>query len=119
MNLLKRQMICEKLRLTGRQSYRIVGASFSSFISSDEVLEIVNRARRFIAEPLKDIPSDMRTPEEMSEELGGIVTASQLLTWTQRRTKNVPPHFRFNKQTTRFSSRRLTEWLEARSRIRS
>lgn len=115
MYLLTRQHICDRLRFELRTSYRIVGASRLSLISSDDVLDILNTARRGIPEPLREIPSDLRTPEEMAAEIGG-VTAQMLLTWT-RRTKTMPPHFRFNKQTTRFSAKLLTAWIEERSHV--
>jgi hypothetical protein len=116
MFLLSRQFICNRLRLERRSSYRIIGASQMSLVNSDDVLDIINVARRGIDNPLKTIPSDLRTPEEMASEIKG-VTAEILLNWTQRRTKNVPPHFRFNKQTTRFSAKLLKDWLNERSKV--
>ena len=115
MNLLRRQLICERLRLERRTSYRIIGPSRLSLINSDEVLQLLNDARRGGIPYLYDIPSDLRTPDEMAAEIEG-VTANDLLNWT-RRTKNVPPHFRINKHTTRFSASRLLAWLEERTRV--
>jgi hypothetical protein len=116
MYLLSRQFICERLRLERRSSYRIVGVAQISLVKSDDVLDIINVARRGIDNPLESIPSDLRTPEEMANEIVG-VTAKMLLNWTQRRTKNIPPHFRFNKQTTRFSAKLLIDWLNERSKV--
>jgi hypothetical protein len=116
MFLLSRQFICDRLRLERRSSYRIVGVSQMSLVNSDDVLNIINDARRGINDPLHSIPSDLRTPEEMAKEIVG-VTAKMLLNWTQRRTKNIPPHFRLNKQTTRFSAKLLLDWLKERSRV--
>lgn len=87
-----------------------------SLVNSDDVLNIINVARRGIDNPLEYIPSDLRTPEEMASEIRG-VTAKMLLNWTQRRTKNIPPHFRLNKQTTRFSAKLLIDWLKDHSRV--
>ena len=109
MNLLRRQLICDRLRLDRRTSYRIIGPS------SDEVLYLLNHTRRGGIEYLHDIPSDLRTPDEMAAEIEG-VTAHDLLNWT-RRTKNVAPHFRINKQTTRFSASRLLAWLKERTKV--
>lgn len=119
MNYLSRALVCERLRLGGRQSYRIVSPSYGSLISSDEILHIINNARRGIREPLDAIPCDMMTAEELAADpvLGGVVQASRIITWTHR-TKNVPPHFRFNKKTTRFSRGIFIQWLDSRSRIR-
>lgn len=115
MTLLRRQLVCDRLRLERRASYRIIGPSRLSLINSDEVLCLLNRARRGGIEYLHDIPSDLRKPDEMAAEIEG-VTARDLLNWT-RRTKNVAPHFRINKQTTRFSASRLLAWLDERSRV--
>lgn len=120
MNYLSRQLICQRLRLGGRQSYRIVASSYGALISSDEVLHIVNNARRGIREPLDAIPCDLMTAEELAKDdaLNGLLSPERILVWTRRR-KNVPPHFRFNKQTTRFSRSRFFEWLDERARRRS
>jgi hypothetical protein len=114
-HLLRRQLIRDRLRLKWRASYRIIGPSRPSPINSDEVLQLLNNARRGGIPYLHDIPSDLRTPDEMAAEIEG-VTAHDLLNWT-RRTKNVAPHFRINKQTTRFSASRLLAWLEERTRV--
>ena len=108
MTLLRRQLVCDRLRLQRRASYRIIGSARLSLVSSDDVLCICNNARRGAIDALLDIPTDLLTPDEMAAEIG--VEAKALLAWT-RRTKNIPPHFRFNKQTTRFSRSRLMAWL--------
>ena len=115
MTLLRRDLICDRLRLNLRSSYRVVPPSRLSLISSDEVLEVLNRARRGGMKPLRDIPSDIRTPEEMASEIGG-VTSKMLVAWSCRRTKNVPPHFYINRHCIRFSASRLLAWLDERSR---
>lgn len=114
MHLLRRNLVCERLRVARRASYRIVAPSRLSLINDSEVLFILNNARRGGIEYLTSIPSDLRTPDEMAAEIEG-VTARDLLNWT-RRSKNVAPHFRINKQTTRFSASRLLAWLEERTR---
>ena len=115
MSLLKRQFVCDRLRLQRRTSYRVIGASRLSLVSSEDVLDLLNGSRCGGMDELPCIPDDLRTPEEMAEEIGGI-TAKDLLNWT-RRTKNVPPHFRLNSHTIRFSARRLMAWVEERSRV--
>ena len=116
MNLLSRVLVCERLRINEMSSYRIVGPSYTSLISSDAVLDILNSSRHGIREPIPCIPSDLRRPEEMAAELG-TVPERKLMAWT-RRVKNPCPHFRLNKQTTRFSARLLREWLDANSKPR-
>lgn len=115
MHLLRRELICERLRLKRRASYRIVPPSRLSLINSDEVVTILNRARRGGMEVLHDIPSDLRTPEEMAAEIEG-VTEKMLLTWAYRREKNIPPHLYLNRHCVRFSAGRLIAWLEERTR---
>lgn len=118
MNFLSRELICDKLRLSKRQSYSIIGSSRGSCISSDDVLALLNRARRTIEAPFEYIPQLM-TADEMADMLDGSgITAHNLLVWT-RRTKDVAPHIRLNKQTTRFSPTAMVSWLESRSHITS
>ena len=119
MNYLDRHLVCKRLALSPRQSYRIVSPSYGALISSDEVLHIVNEARRGIREPLDAIPCDIVTADELmkDESLNGAVSSERIITWTRRR-KNIPPHFRFNKQTTRFSRRLFFSWLEKNSKLR-
>ena len=117
MNYLTRQKICDRLRLGLRQSYRVVGSSYGELVGSDEVVRLLNRARRACG-PLSHVPSDMLTPEEMSERLAEDgVTAHDLVVWC-RRTKNVPPHYRINRVTVRFRESDMLEWMRGRSRIR-
>jgi len=115
MTLLRRELVCDRLRLNTRSSYRVVPPSRLSLINSDEVLDVLNRARRGGMEYVRNIPIDLRTPEEMASEIDG-VTARMLLTWSFRRTKNVPPHFYLNRHCIRFSASRLLAWLDERSR---
>ena len=119
MNYLTRQLICDRLRLAWRQSYRIVMPSYGPLINSDEVLHILNDARRGIKEPLDCIPHDIVTAEELAQDpaLNGLLTPERIMTWTHR-TRNVPPHFRFNSHTIRFSRSRFFTWLYARSKLR-
>ncbi len=118
MNYLRRQTICDRLRLSVRQSYRIVGSSYGERISSDAVVNVLNRARRAMPDPLDYIPSDLMTPEETVTRFAeSEITKRELSAWT-RRTKNVVPHFRLNSHTIRFSASRLERWLESRSRVR-
>lgn len=118
MNYLPRALICERLRLGLRQSYRLVGSSYGERINSDEVIHLLNRARRGIVEPLAYIPSDLKTIEETAAHFkASLITERELKAWIHR-TKNIPPHFYLNKNTIRFSLSRLEEWLKNRSRVR-
>ena len=98
-NYLKRAFVCDRLRISRCQSYEMVGSSYGPRISSDDVLAVLNRARRGMPDAVEWIPHD-------------------LLNWT-RRTKAVPPHYRLTKRTIRFPRAPFMAWLDARSRIKS
>ena len=119
MNFLRRDLICERLRLNVRQSYRIVGSSRSGLISSDEVLRILNRSRRGIEDPFSFIPSDVVTADELlaiPELADSGITQQKLRAWT-RRTRNVPPHFRLNGHTIRYPRALFVKWLAQNSKV--
>ena len=118
---LKRSFVCDMLRVSRWQSYHVVGSSYGPRISSDDVLAVLNRARRGGLAPLSypGLPHDLLTPEELSAELAeSDISVRELLNWT-RRTKAVPPHYRVTKRTIRFPRTEFMAWLDARSRIKS
>ena len=118
-NYLKRSFVCDRLRISRWQSYQVVGSSYGPRISSDDVLSVLNRARRGMPNAVAWIPHDLLTPEELSAELAeSDISVRDLLNWT-RRTKAVPPHYRFTKRTIRFPRAPFMAWLDARSRIKS
>ena len=115
----RRERICECLRMSRWQSYQYVGPSFGSRISSDAVLDLLNHARRGIAEPLQWLPSDLRTPEELAADLAGSdITVHDLMNWAKR-TKAVPPHFHLSKRTVRFPKKMFMAWLDERSQVKT
>lgn len=116
---LTRQFVCDRLRISHWQSYQIVGSSYGPRINSDDVLEILNNARRGIAERLQWIPHDLLTADELSAELSeSDISARELLTWTHR-TKSIPPHFRLSRRTILFPRQAFMAWLDARSHLKS
>lgn len=120
-NYLKRSCVCNRLRLSRWQSYQVVGSSYGPRISSDDVLAVLNRARRGMPNALEWIPHDLLTPEELSAELSeSDISVRDLLNWT-RRTKPgaIPPHFRITRRTIRFPRAEFMAWLDARSRLKS
>ncbi len=118
MTYLPRQLICERLRIGERQSYRIVGSSYGGRISSDEVVSILNRARRAIREPLTFVPSDLLTADEVVAAFADSqISARELRAWTHR-IKNAVPHYRLNSHTIRFSRSQIEAWLGSHSHIR-
>lgn len=118
-NYLKRQFVCDRLRISRVQSYELVGSSYGPRISSDDVLAVLNRARRGMPDAVAWIPHDLLTPEELSAELAeSDISVRDLLNWT-RRTKAVPPHYRFTKRTIRFPRAPFMAWLDERSRVKT
>lgn len=112
--LVSRDFACDRLRLGLRQSYRILPPDCGALISTDEILGLLNSSRRPYAEPLLHIPDDIVTADELAatpELANAGLTAKRVLTWT-RREKKVPPHFRINPHTIRFSRKRFIDWLQ-------
>ena len=115
---LKRKLICDRLRLSRRASYDIVGSAYGARISSDEVVAILNRSRRAL-EPVSFIPTDLLTATELANELvESEITAKDLLNWA-RRTKNIAPHFRLTAKTILFPRSVFMSWLDQRSKLKS
>lgn len=99
------------LRLEGRQSYRILRATATGLIRSDYLLELLNRSRVGIKDPLSIIPSDLMKPDEVQNIYG--VTKQKMHRWNRRR---IPlPHFRINKHTVRYPKALLERWIEENS----
>ena len=110
-----RKNAMEWLRLGESQSYRMLKSCYGSLINTDEILKLLNKSRRYIAETILDIPHDLMKAEELvaiPELADSGLTARKLLNWTQNRTKKVPPHFRFNQLTVRFSKALFMAWLD-------
>lgn len=108
-----RELVNGMLRLAPRQSYRLVRKTPSGRISSDVLLELLNRSRVGIQDPISCFPCDLIKPEEAIAEYG--VTKSELRRWS-RRKRNPSPHFRLNKYTIRYSKSLLGEWLMENSK---
>lgn len=107
MHFMTREMVNERLRLSSSASYRLLAPNRLHMVGSDEVISLLNRSA--VRECGVDfVPSDIVTADELSEETG--IPAKRLVAWT-RRTKNVIPHYRLNKHTTRFRMGSVTEWI--------
>lgn len=108
-----RSFVCERLGISAWASYGLFAATDVGRIPSDRVTSLLNRSRKAHEEELDFIPSDIVTAETLEKETG--IPAKTILRWT-RRTKKIPPHFRINKQTTRFRRSSFNAWLERRTR---
>lgn len=110
-----REWVDERLRLKPRQSYRIVPATPSGRIQDVNVLALLNRSRVGIRDALTLIPCDLMTPDETVAHFAeSAITLADLRRWTHR-TRNVPPHFRINRNTIRYSAEMLDNWLKENS----
>ena len=112
MFLYRRDMLCAKLRLKLRQSFRLVGSSRSGLVSSDAIVSLLNRSRCGIPTALREIPSDLMLPDEVCAEWG--IKPKELRAWS-RRKRNVAPHFRLNGHTRRYPREIFIRWLKANS----
>lgn len=112
MHYLTRDFVCERLKIGLNASYKFAPATAIHRIPSDWIIKVLNRSRRAREEQLDYIPSDIITPDEAADEFG--IPAKCLLRWTRRAVK-VPPHYRLNKQTTRFRRETLSKWLERKT----
>lgn len=112
MHYVTRDFICDRLKVSTWASYGFAPATSIHRIPSDRVISILNSSRKAHEKEVDYIPSDIITPKEAEEETG--IPADTLLAWTRRSVK-VPPHYRMNKQTTRFRRSSLLEWLERRT----
>ena len=104
-----RKFITERLHISMWASYGLFPATSIGRIPSDRVIDLLNRSRKAGEEKLDFIPSDIVTADQLAEETG--IPAHSILVWTRRRVK-VPPHFRINKQTTRFRRSSFSAWLD-------
>lgn len=108
-----RKFVCERLRISAWASYGMFRATDIGRLPSDRVIALLNRSRKANEGRLDFIPSDIVTADELETETG--IPARKILAWTRRSVK-IPPHFRFNKQTTRFRRSSFGAWLERRTR---
>lgn len=112
MNLLSRESVCAKLRLSKWQSYGLFSGNRLHLVREADALAVANRSRVRIESAFRYVP-ELLTADEMSGACG--VPVAKLMTWT-RRTKNPIPHVRFNSHTIRFYRTAADEWLERMSR---
>lgn len=120
MHWMSRDWLCRRLRLSPRQSYSLVRSGYGPCVSSDAVLDLVNKSRRNIAAPFDDVPSDIMTADELAatpELAESGLTSKNFLVFTRRENPgNRPPFLKFNKQTTRFVKSLFLNWLAERAR---
>ncbi len=120
MHWMPREWLCNRLRLSPRQSHSLVRSGYGPCVSSDAVLSLVNRSRRNIFAPFDHVPSDVMTAEELAaapELAESGITPRMLLVFTRRdNPRSRPPCLRINKQTTRFVKSLFLVWLAERTR---
>ena len=120
MRYLRRQIVCDRLRIALSTSYKVVGSAYGSRICSDDVLELLNRSRNETQEIVCELPSDLMTPAEIAaipEIAESDISEREIINWTKR-LRNPAPCFHINKQTRRISRSSFLRWIEGTSRIR-
>ena len=120
MHWMSRDWLCSRLRLSPRQSYSLVRSGYGPCVSSDAVLDLLNKSRRNISAPFDHVPSDIMTADELAathELAESGLTSKMILTFTRRENPaNQPPFLHLNKQTTRFVKSIFLDWLAERAR---
>lgn len=117
MRFLRRQQVMNRLRMSQSVSYRIIGTARGSLISTDDVLRILNNARRGPQPMLVEVPDDLATPSEIAAELTSEgITEHDLHNWTLR-TRNIPPFFLLNTHCRRFQRSAFFGWLADSTKI--
>lgn len=106
---LDRPTLNARLRLAGRQSFRVVPAGLCrrGYVPSDEVLAILNAAAVGEAR-VDEIPFDLATAEELAAETG---VPARRIVLAARRTLDPAPHYRLNDWTLRFRRASFARWL--------
>ena len=117
MRFLRRQQVMNRLRMSQSVSYRIIGTARGPLVSTDDVLRIMNAARRGPQPMLIEVPDDLATPAELAAELTSEgITERDLHNWTLR-VRNVPPFFLFNSHCRRFQRSTFFGWLADSTKI--
>lgn len=117
MRFLRRQQVMNRLRMSQSVSYRIIGTARGPLVSTDDVLRIMNAARRGPQPMLIEVPDDLATPAELAAELTSEgITERDLHNWTLR-VRNIPPFFLFNTHCRRFQRSAFFGWLADSTKI--
>lgn len=112
MNLLTRDSVCAKLRLSKWQSYNFFGGNSLHLVREADVLNLLNGSRIKIESAFRYIP-ELLTAEELSSLTG--IPVAKYKTWAKR-SKNPVPHIRLNSHVVRFYRTVVDEWLERMSK---
>lgn len=85
-------------------------------ISSDRVVEMLNRVRQNLAviPAAEGVPSDLLTAEELAalpELAESSIAAHEILAWSRRKRDPIP-HYRLNSHTRRYPRKAALAWME-------
>lgn len=106
-----RSYVNERLKLAKFQSYRIIPATNSGRISSDYIVNLLNRTGVGIAAFRCSMPSDILTTEELVERYAESgITRKDVIKWS-RLKRNPIPHYRLSRYAIRFSAADVDEWM--------
>ena len=110
----ERSSVNDRLRLAKFQSYRIIPATPSGRISSEYIIELLNRTGVGVSFRL-DVPSDLLTPEELiALYADSHLTWKNLRKWMHRKRRPIP-HYRLSRYAIRFSASDVESWLKETS----
>lgn len=117
--IVKRKLVSERLRLTVRNSYRIVPGG--SVIDSTDVIRLLNDSRTAGQPKLEGewIP-ELLTAEELTKAINNELmdaTAKDVRNWTKRLYP--VPHYRISSKILLFKRSTVEQWLRGEIRSRT
>lgn len=106
MHYVDRKFACDRLKLSRWQSYGVLRPSRMAMISTKDIIDLLNRSANGES-AVSHVPSDIETAEGVERSLG--IPAKRLVLWTRR--KSPIPHYKINKQTTRYRLSSVRRWM--------
>ena len=112
---ISRPILCERLRLGLLQSYRIAPPNYGALLDYGKIVRLLNECRVGM-EVQHEMPSDILTADELASELTDSGITAHRLRVFSRRKRNPLPHFRFNKNTLRYTRTHFHNWLKGKTK---
>jgi len=115
--LFTREFVCERLKISLRQSRCIFPSDIGGRIFDETVVQVLRNKAMYIPNMPTGIPSDLLRPEELAEELGA--DRPWVMRLITHKTKKVP-HYRLNEHITLIPRAIFMAWASKQTkRIRT
>lgn len=109
-----RSFVNDRLKLAKFQSYRIIPATPSGRISSEYIVDLLNRTGVGAAY-LLCVPANLLTPEELvARYADSNLTLKDIRRWMNRKRRPIP-HYRLSRYAIRFPLNEVDKWLKENS----